>query len=188
MGRFGGHGTWPRRAGLRQANALATDSSEAGSGQGGSRWLQWCDGNAEAMARAGVLSSHACPEQRGREALQQRPRGGWRWRPTTRRGGARRSTWQLTMVSPVCRYVLGPSITAAAVTQWRQWQRVQATRGSGAAVGAASSNRCLGQRYEERQLDALGWRLASWCTAEVTPVMRAWPGQGRGLGEEAVRG
>jgi hypothetical protein len=69
MGRLGGHGTWPRRAGLRQVNALATDSSEAGSGQGGSRWLQWCDGNVEAMAHAGVLSSDACPEQRGREAL-----------------------------------------------------------------------------------------------------------------------
>jgi hypothetical protein len=57
-----GRGTWARRAGLRRVHALAVDDSEASSGQGGSRRLQRCEGNMEGTARAGGLSSHACPE------------------------------------------------------------------------------------------------------------------------------
>jgi hypothetical protein len=39
---------------------------------------------------------------------------------------------------------------------------------------------CLGQGDEERQLDALGRRLASWCMAEIAPAMHARPRQGIG--------
>jgi hypothetical protein len=84
-----------------------------------------------------------------------------------------------------------PSIAVAGVTQQWQRQRTQVIGGSGAAVGVASSNRCLGQCDEERRLDALGRRLVSRRTAGIALVMRVWPEQRRRKGRDwgkAVRG
>jgi hypothetical protein len=68
-----GRDTWARRAGLRRVHVLAANGSEAGCGHGGSRRLQRREGNVEGTVRARVLSSHACPERRGGEALQRQP-------------------------------------------------------------------------------------------------------------------